>query len=304
MDLNEIVVFARVVEAGSFTAAAQSLGLPKSTVSRKVAQLEERLDARLLQRTTRKLNLTEVGKAYYERCKQIVSQIAEAEQMVAELQAAPRGLLRVTAPVDVGGLYLGTLIAEFLLANPEIQIELVLSDRVFDLVDERVDLGIRFGPLPDSSLVARRLGAVEGYLVASPDYLARRGTPTHPDQLKDHDVIAFVPVKRLQSWKLTGPRGAEVEIQPSSRFTSNGMFAVRDAVLAGAGITMLVDFVISRELASGTVVRVMPAWKGLGGELFAVYPSTRNLSPKLRTFLDFLTENLTPPPWQARSSVR
>lgn len=300
MDLNEIVVFSRVVEAGSFTAAAQSLGLPKSTVSRKIAQLEERLDARLLQRTTRKLNLTEIGRAYYERCQRIVSEIAEAEQMVADLQAAPRGLLRLTAPVDFGSLYLGELIAEFLVANPEIQIELVLSDRVFDLVDERLDVGIRFGPLPDSSLVARRLGPVEGFLVASPGYLARRGAPTHPDQLKDHDMVTFVPVKRLRSWRLVGPDGVEAEVVPQSRLTSNGMFAVRAAVRADAGITMLVDFAVNRHLADGTLVRVLPGWKAFSGELFAVYPSTRNLSPKLRTFLEFLSTKLTPPPWQLR----
>jgi len=300
MDLNEIVVFARVVETGSFTAAAHALGLPKSTVSRKIAQLEERLDARLLQRTTRKLSLTEIGKAYYERCQRIVTDIAEAEQMVSDLQAAPRGLLRVTTPVDLGGLYFGALIAEFLTANPEIQVELLVSDRVFDLVDERFDLGIRFGPLPDSSLVARRLGEVCGLMVAAPAYLARRGTPTHPDQLAGHDVLGFVPVKRLRSWKLVGPRGAELEVHPTSRFTSNGMFAVRDAVRAGAGIAMMSDFAVSQDIAAGTLARVLPEWRGFSGELFAVYPSTRNLSPKLRTFLDFLTAKLTPPPWQMR----
>jgi DNA-binding transcriptional LysR family regulator len=300
MDLNEIVVFSRVVETGSFTAAAQSLGLPKSTVSRKIAQLEERLDARLLQRTTRKLSLTEIGKAYYDRCARIVSEIAEAEQMVAELQAAPRGLLRITAPVDFGGLYLGELIAEFLAGNADIQIELVLSDRVFDLVEERLDLGIRFGPLPDSTLVARRIGNVEGLLVASPAYLKKRGTPAHPDELAGHDMVGFVPIKRLRSWRLTGPRGDEVEIQPTSRFTTNGMFAARDAVRAGAGIAMLSDFALCGDLKSGTVTRVLPEWKGFNADVFAVYPSTRNLSPKLRTFLAFLSDKLTPPPWQVR----
>jgi DNA-binding transcriptional LysR family regulator len=302
MDLNEIVVFSRVVETGSFTAAAQSLGLPKSTVSRKIAQLEERLDARLLQRTTRKLSLTEIGKAYYERCKQIVSEIAAAEQMVADLQAAPRGLLRVTAPVDVGGLILGGIIAEFLILRPEIQIELVLSDRTFDLVDERLDLGVRFGPLPDSSLVARRLGEVTGYLVASPEYVARRGAPTRPEQLAEHDVVTFVPVRRLQSWTLRGPRGAEHEVQPGSRFTTNGMIAAREAVRAGAGISMLGDFAIYDDLASGRLVRVLPGWTAFAAELFAVYPSTRQLSPKLKAFLAFLTEKLTPCPWQMRST--
>jgi DNA-binding transcriptional LysR family regulator len=300
MDLNEIVVFARVVETGSFTAAAQSLGLPKSTVSRKVAQLEERLDARLLQRTTRKLNLTEIGRAYYERCQRIVADIAAAEQLVADLQEAPRGLLRITAPVDVGGLYLGCIVADFLSTAPDIQIELVLSDRVFDLVDERLDLAIRFGPLPDSSLVARRLGGITSYVVAAPSYVARRGAPTRPEEVAQHDVIAFVPITRMRLWTLRGPGDAQTEITPINRMSANGMFAVREAVRSGAGISLLPDFAVSQELASGSLVRVMPEWRGSDGELFAVYPSTRNLSPKLRVFLDFLTAKLTPPPWQVR----
>jgi DNA-binding transcriptional LysR family regulator len=300
MDLNEIVVFARVVETGSFTAAAQMLGLPKSTVSRKVAQLEERLDARLLQRTTRKLSLTEIGRAYYERCQRIVADIAAAEQLVSELQEAPRGLLRVTAPVDVGGLYLGCIVAEFLRSAPEIQIELVLSDKVFDLVDERLDLALRFGPLPDSSLVARRLGGIVSYVVAAPSYVARRGSPSKPEDLAGHDIVAFVPISRMRFWTLHGPGGAQTELQPLGRISGNGMFAIREAVVAGGGVSLLPDFAISRELASGALVRVMPAWRGPESELFAVYPSTRNLSPKLRTFLDFLGAKLTPPPWQVR----
>lgn len=297
MDLNEIVVFARVVETGSFTAAAQTLGLPKSTVSRKIAQLEERLDARLLQRTTRKLSLTEIGKSYYERCQRIVADIAAAEQLVAELQAAPRGLLRITAPVDVGGLYLGCILADFLREQPEIQVELVLSDAVFDLVDERLDLAIRFGPLPDSSLVARRLGPIASLPVAAPSYVARRGAPDHPDALGGHDIIGFVPRSRFRTWTLTGPREETVEVRLPARLQCNGMFAVREAVRSGAGIAMLPDFAISEQLKAGALVRVLPAWHGPVGELFAVYPSTRNLSPKLRTFLDFLTARLTPPPW-------
>lgn len=299
MDLNEIVVFAKVVETGSFTAAAQALGLPKSTVSRKVAQLEERLDARLLQRTTRKLSLTEVGRAYYERCQRIVADIVAAEQLVSELQEAPRGLLRITAPVDLGGLYLGALIAEFLAETPEIQIELALSDRIFDLVDERIDLALRFGPLPDSTLVARRLFETRMALVASPAYVARRGAPANPDELADHDVVSFVPVSRFRNWKLTGPRGAQVEVFPRPRFTASGMFAVREAVVAGAGVSLLPDFAIAAELRDGRLTSVMPDWHGGGGELFAVYPSTRNVSPKLKTFLTFLTARLNPPPWKA-----
>lgn len=295
MDLNEIVVFAKVVETGSFTAAAQALGLPKSTVSRKIAQLEERLDARLLQRTTRKLNLTEIGRAYYERCQRIVSEIAAAEALVGDLQAAPRGLLRITAPVDLGGIYLGELVAEFLRDRPEIQIEALIVDRILDLVDERVDVAIRFGPLPDSSLVARRLGGITMIPCAAPSYLERRGPIDHPDQLADHDVVAFVPNTRLRQWRMTGPKRAQIEVMPTFRFAANGLQPVRDAALAGAGVTMLPSFAVHDDLVAGRLVRVMAGWKGFDGEVFAVYPSTRNLSPKLRAFLDFLGTRLILP---------
>jgi DNA-binding transcriptional LysR family regulator len=303
MDLNEIVVFARVVETRSFTAAAAQLGLPKSTVSRKVAQLEERLGVRLLQRTTRKLNLTEVGQAYYERCARIVADISAAEQLVTEMQTAPRGLLRVTAPIDFGTVYLGRVLADFIAANPDITVELDLSDRVVDLIEDGVDLAIRMGPLAESSLVARKLGAVALRLYAAPSYLARRGTPAKLAELADHDTVQFVPAPRLQTWGLRGPDG-DVEITPGARVVSNNLFVVRDAAVAGAGIALLSELAVGDDLAAGRLVEVLPAWSIPESEVFAVYPSTRNLSPKVRVFLEFLVGWLTPAPWAAATSGR
>lgn len=291
MDLNELVVFAKVVEAGSFTAAAAALGLPKSTVSRKIAQLEERLGARLLQRTTRKLALTDVGKAYYERCRTIVCEIEAAEQAVEEMQAAPRGLLRVTAPVDVAGILLGGMLAELLIEQPELQLELIATDRVVDLVEERVDIGLRFGPLPDSSLVARKLGNVCSIPCASPAYLARRGTPAHPDDLAEHDAVVFAPVTRLRTWTFH-KKGADVSVTPTPRLIATSMFAAVGAVRAGAGISVLSDFVLREDLEAGRLVRVLDGWRGGTGELFAVYPSTRNASPKMKLFLDAVASRL------------
>lgn len=296
MDLNEIVVFARVVETRSFTAAAQQLGLPKSTVSRKIAQLEERLGVRLLQRTTRKLNLTEVGQAYYERCARIVQDIAAAEQVVTDMQTAPRGLLRVTAPVDLGSTYLGALVAEFLAQYPEIQIELDLADRVVDLIEEGIDLGLRFGPLSESSLIARKLGTVRLRVCAATAYLATRPAPATTAALADHDVLLFAPSGRVVPWMLHGPDGA-VDATPRGRLVSNGVLALRDAARAGAGITLLPEFVIADDVAAGRMAYVLPAWTLQPSDLFAVYPSTRNLSPKVRAFLEFLSARLTPPPW-------
>jgi DNA-binding transcriptional LysR family regulator len=293
MDLNEIVVFAKVVETRSFTAAAQQLGLPKSTVSRKVSQLEERLAARLIQRTTRKLSLTEIGQAYYERCQRIVSDIALAEQLVTDMQSTPRGLLRVTAPVDLGGFRLGELTAAFLTAHPDIHLHLELTDRVVDLVDEGYDLALRFGPLGESSLIARRMYAMAMRLYASGAYLAARPAPVEPDDLADHDLLAFVPNARLNTWVLHGPGGATAELTPSARLSSNNLLAIRQALAAGGGVALLPDFVLGDHVATGTLVPLLPDWHSRPVELFAVYPSTRNLSPKVRVYIDYLSEHLS-----------
>ena len=291
MDLNEIVVFAKVVETRSFTAAAQQLGLPKSTVSRKVAQLEERLAARLIQRTTRKLSLTEIGQAYYERCARIVTDISIAEQLVTDMQSTPRGLLKITAPIDLGAFRLGAVTAAFCAEHPDIHVHLDLSDRVVDLVEEGMDLAIRFGPLNESTLVARRLSRISMGLYAAPSYLARKPAPTEPDDLADHDLIAFVPNARFGTWGLTGPGGQVSELTPTARLTSNNLLAVREAAVAGAGIALLPTFVVQCPTAIA-LVPVLPEWQAPTGELYAVYPSTRNLSPKVRAYLDFVVDRL------------
>src|SRR5712692_10384996 len=189
MDLNELLVFARVVQAGSFTGAAAKLGMPKSTVSRKVSDLEERLKSRLLQRTTRQLSLTDAGRTYYEYCARIVGEIEDAERAVSRLQERPRGLLRVTAPVNVA--FLGPIVADYLERYPEVRLDLFCTAREVDLVEERFDLGIRVGTLADSTLIARSLGSVRWFLVATPAYLKRRGRPRSPDDLKKHDYLFF-----------------------------------------------------------------------------------------------------------------
>src|SRR5689334_9657853 len=177
MDLNDIVVFTKVVETKSFTGAADALGLPKSTVSRKLAQLEERLGVRLVQRTTRKLALTDIGEAYYERASRIVADIAAAEQVVTDMQSTPRGRLKITAPIDLSTKYLGGIIAEFVATHPDVNVELDATDRIVDLIEEGFDVAVRFGPLPESTLIARKLAPVAGVLCASPAYLARRPAP-------------------------------------------------------------------------------------------------------------------------------
>lgn len=297
MDLNEILVFTRVVETKSFTGAADLLGLPKSTVSRKLAQLEERLGVRLLQRTTRKLALTDVGQAYYERCTKIVSDALAAEKLVTDMQSTPRGMLRVTAPVDLATSFLGPILAAFCSEHPEISIELDAADRVVDLIEDGFDVGIRFGPLQESTFAARRLCRVHLQLWAAPSYIARRGMPASPDELDEHDRVLFTPVTRMQSWELVGPEGEVYELARPARFASNNLAAIRAAMLEGAGIGIMPNFFAAEALARGALERVLPGWECRFNEVFAVYPGRQNLPPKLQLFLEHLSRSFNPPPW-------
>ncbi|HEY4239843.1 MAG TPA: LysR family transcriptional regulator [Kofleriaceae bacterium] len=297
MDLNDIVVFTKVVETRSFTGAAEQLGLPKSTVSRKLAQLEERLGVRLVQRTTRKLALTDIGQAYYERCARIVADVNAAETLVTDMQSTPRGRLRCTGPIDLSSRYLGAIIADFLSTHPDINVELDATDRVVDLIEEGFDVAIRIGPLPESTLIARRLCSITTVLCASPAYLAKRGTPHAVDDLEEHDRILFAPAARVQSWTLVN--GTDTyEFGRPARFAANNINAVRDAAIAGAGIASLTDFMIETDCSASRLVRVLPEWTGQPIDVHAVYPARQNIPPRLGRFLDHLQQSLNPPPWQ------
>lgn len=296
MDLNDIVVFTKVVETRSFTGAAEQLGLPKSTVSRKLAQLEERLGVRLVQRTTRKLALTEIGQAYYERCAGIVADLAAAEQLVTDMQATPRGRVRVSAPIDLSTQFLGAIVAHFTATHPDVNVELEASDRVVDLIEEGFDVAIRFGVLPESTLIARKLCSIAGRLVAAPAYLARRGTPASVEELDGHDRILFTPSARTQSWMLAHGEHS-YEFGRPVRFASNNVGAVLEAVLAGAGISALTDFMVETEIANGALVEVLPEWRARVIDVHAVYPARQNLPPRLGLFLDHLAAAFDPPPW-------
>lgn len=302
MDLNDIVVFTKVVETKSFTGAAEALGLPKSTVSRKLAQLEERLGVRLVQRTTRKLALTEIGEAYYERCSRIVADIAAAEQLVTDMQSTPRGRLRITAPLDFSTRFLGEIVAEFLAQHPEINVELEGTDRVVDLIEESFDLAVRFGPMPESTLIARRLCSLHLVLCASPAYLERRGTPAQIDELDEHDHVLFTPASRNQTWTLVGPSangGGEqsYDFGRPARLASNNYGAVVDVARAGIGIALISEFMVTEELTSGALVRVLPEWQSRPTDVHAVYPARQNVPPRLTLFLEHLAKSLNPPPW-------
>ena len=290
-----MLVFARVVQAGSFTKAAAELGMPKSTVSRKVSELEERLGARLLQRTTRKLSLTDAGRTYFDYSARVVAEVEDAERAVSSLQAAPRGLLRVTAPTNFR--VLGAIVADYLKRYPDVRLELFCTGRRVDLVEERFDLGVRAGVLADSSLVARSLGTAGWVLAATPAYLRRRGRPKSPQELAEHDCLLFgagPDATRVQLAR--GDESVELTIAPRLLVSDNDV--LRDVTIAGMGIGLLPLFLGLEDLRAGRLERVLREWNAPATPVHVVYPSTRHVSPKVKSFVDFLQARMTPPPWQ------
>jgi DNA-binding transcriptional LysR family regulator len=287
MDLNELLVFARVVQAGSFTSAARVLRMPKSTVSRKVSDLEERIGAQLLHRTSRKLRLTDAGQAYYAHAERIVAEAEQAELAVTRLQSAPHGLLRVTTPLTFGCL--GPLVSEFLQRHPEVHLELVCTERAVDLMEEGFDLAVRAGRLADSSLIARRLGNIENIVVAAPSYLKQRGTPKAPKELEKHDCILFGTALERNAWTLSSG-GKTVEVPVRARLAVNEPDMLRAVTLAGAGIALLPNLNYAEDLSTGRLRHILPDWSSAVVPVHAVYPSSRHDSPKVTAFVDFLRE--------------
>ncbi len=286
VDLNEAAVFARVVQDGSFTKAAQSLGIPKSTVSRRVAELEARVGVRLLQRTTRKLALTDSGRLYYEHAARALAELEQAERAVGELQAVPRGMLRITTPLAFS--LLGPLLAEYLRRYPEVHVDLYASDRRVDLVEERFDLALRAGPARDSSLVARRLGAVRRVLVAAPE-VARKLRLKTPEDLERENCLVFAPDGK--NWTLTtGAKAVSVTVTP--RMTVNDYDMLCSVTRAGFGVALLPEYQCTADVASGALRRLLPQWSAPEVPVYALYPSARHLSPSVAALLDLLRDEL------------
>lgn len=289
MDLRSLRIFVEVVRAGSFAGAARTLEMQRSAVSRKVADLEEHLGARLLQRTTRTLHLTDEGRIFYDHCQRALGELEEAEQALAGMHAVPRGLLRVTAPLSFG--FLGPLVGEFLRENPEVQMELLCTDRVVDLVEEGFDVAIRAGRLPDSSLIARKLGDLPRYVVASPRYLEGRKAPRTPEDLPEHTCLTFGSPRA--TWRLVSEDRA-VEVKVEGRLAVNDFEVLREAVVAGGGIALLPDRECIEAIREGRLVRLLPAWTSEETPIHILYPSTRHLSARVKTFVEFMEERMRP----------
>lgn len=301
IDLNSMVVFARVVEEKGFSAAARKLGLSKSAVSKHVTQLEDRIGARLLHRTTRRLSLTDVGAAFYERCARIVAEAEEAELAVSHMQAAPRGTLRLSAPFSFGNRYLAPAVADFLVKYPEVNVDMTLNDRLVDLVDEGYDMAVRIGRLADSSLVARKLCPMPGFVCASPDYVARHGMPQRPQDLVQHNCLLYTYLSSGDTWHFHDG-GDRIGVQVHGNLRANNGDALQAAALAGLGIAMQPAFICGPDLISGRLVEVLADYRDSPYAVYAVYPHGRHLSAKVRAFVDFLAERFADQPWSCQAA--
>jgi DNA-binding transcriptional LysR family regulator len=288
--LSEMQSFVAVVEQGGFTDAARAIGVSKSVVSKNVSSLEARLGARLLNRTTRRVNPTEIGLAYYDRATMVLSKALEADEMVTAMQTDPRGTLRISVPVNFGLSYISPAVGDFLHQYPDVLINMVLDDSFVELVADGYDLAIRIGQMEDSSLKARKLGEARPVLVAAPEYLRKHGTPENLDDLSKHHLLHYTNLSTGNFWRLKTRSGETRDIRVGGRFTANNGEALRRGAEAGLGIALLPTFVLEDRVRSGKLVEVLPeSTLGTLG-IFAVYPPGRFIQPKLRTFIDFLVQ--------------
>lgn len=289
--LSSMRLFCRVAEAGSFSTVARECGMSQPTVSKQVAGLERHLGTKLLNRNTRHLDLTEDGRAYYRYCVEILDRLAEAEATIGHKQAAPSGTLRVTAATPFGELFVVPLLCEFLKEFPEINIDLILDDRYLDLIKEGVDLALRVGPLPDCSLVARRIGVGPRHIVASPEYLAHHGEPRRLAELRTHDCLIYTLQERPCEWTFDGPRGPE-KVTVHGRFRVNSPEALREATLQGLGISVMCRWMTSRDIEQGRLRPILTAHRPDPFEVHAVYPQRRFLPQSARTLIDYMQAGL------------
>jgi DNA-binding transcriptional LysR family regulator len=293
-------VFVRVVESGSFTAAAERLEISKSVVSKYVTRLEDHLGARLLNRTTRRLSLTEVGRVFYDRSRKGLADIEEAQQEVSRLQGEPRGTLRINVPMSFGILHVAPALPEFQRQYPELTVDMNLDDRKIDVIEEGFDVSVRISELPDSSLVARRIAPCRHAVVASPSYLGKHGTPRTPDDLRDHNVITYRYQDSANKWHFRMKDSESTSVDVSGTSMMNNSLAIREAVLEGIGVTRAPTFVVGKDIQEGRLVKLLAGYEILQVAIFLVYPQRRHLSPKIRAFVEFMAARISETPYWDR----
>lgn len=301
--LQAMNTFVAVVDAGSFVGAMEPTGLSKPAVSRQVADLEQHLGIRLLHRTTRRLSLTDEGRLYYLRCKEVLAAVREAEDEAGARATQAHGRLRIGAPHDFGILHLASLWAQFMALNPQVEMDIVLSDRVVDLVEEGYDLVVRIGNLSASGLVARPLAQTRMVLCAAPAYLERHGTPAHPEELARHAIISYSYSSHGDDWRFTHADGQRSGLRIQPRAHANSGSTCLALALAGQGIILQPDFLSHAALASGALVELMPQWQAGTISVHAVYPTRTLLPLKVQLLRDFLIGAFESPPWHNPDSI-
>jgi DNA-binding transcriptional LysR family regulator len=301
--LSDISVFVHVVDVGSFTGASQNLGLSKSAVSKYITRLECRLGVRLLNRTTRKLSLTEAGRGFYERSRHILKEIDEAEAEVSRLQASPRGTLRINAPMSFGILHIAPALQEFSTQFPQVSINMNLDDQKLDVIEEGFDVSVRIAELPDSSLVAKRLGPCRHVVVASPTYLKINGTPTSPNDLVKHQILIYSHQESTRLWHFRAPNNQIISIAVEGLVQINSSLAIREALLGGLGITRIPTFVVGQDIQNKRLLPILVDYQTLELSIYLVYPERRHLSPKVRAFVDFMSTRISDEPYWDRKTL-
>jgi DNA-binding transcriptional LysR family regulator len=287
--LTGMAVFAKVAEKQNFTAAARDLGVSKSAVSKQVQRLEDRLGVRLLNRTTRRLHLTESGQAFYERARRVVEEAEEAEFAVTRLHAEPRGTLRINAPMTFGLRHLAPLIPQFIKQYPDLGIDIAFNDRQVDLIEEGFDVGIRIADLTDSSLIARKLAPCRMSVVATPEFWDRNGRPSHPNQLADYECLMYQHLRTRREWRFDGPNGL-ISVPVHGRLRGDNGEALLEMAKAGLGAYLCPTFMSGELIASGTLEAVLDDFIRTNVSVYAIWPHNRHLSAKVRTFVDFLID--------------
>ena len=297
-DFEGLAMFAKVAEERSFAGAARALGVSVATVSRAVARLEERLGARLLNRTSRQLALTEFGRTIADSALKIYREAEEAEHAAREMSARPRGLVRLAVPMSFGLRWVAPLMPAFFREYPDVQIDLHLSDATVDLVGQGFDAALRIAVLPDSSLVARKLCPVAQILVASPEYLATRGTPRHPSELVDHPCLGYTYRARIDVWRFTNEAGEEVAIKPEGPLRVTNSDALLPTVLEGLAIAEFPEFIAADHVRAGRLVPILEGWQMARGGLYFVTPSARTRPAKVEALGEFFMKHLSAPDWR------
>jgi len=287
--LKCIAIFVQVVEAGSFATVADPFGMTAAMIGRHVRALEDQLGTQLINRTTRRHSLTEAGRIYFERSKVILAEVEAANESVAMMRSVPRGVLKIGAPVIFGSACLAPVLPDYLAANPEVQVEMTLNNRVLDLLEEGYDVVIRTGTLPDSGLIARSLAPYKLVACATPAYLAQYGTPSHPEDLASHSCLGFHPGAAFDTWSFQGPDDEVIPVQVTGPMAANSGQALRAAALGSVGIVLQAEALLSPDLADGRLIKVLEQYPPLALPISALYSPTRTITPKLRSFLDFLT---------------